>query len=215
VPRDPRRPREPRARAPRARAPLLPPEKRVAEVARIVGKEWRDSVAGILPVLAEMQREAADARARERSAHDKQLSKRFAAAVRRITRVVDESHLRDDPEVRSRLDFFFGFSVAWTHRAAIESERPRRSADAKALAAEVAVFVCRQCGIELTTTTGGAESTRRSRASKLCRTAAALYGDLGADMSHHCRAALKAEARHRARAAAATDGGASAKPRAE
>jgi hypothetical protein len=117
---------------------------------------------------------------------------------------LDKSHLRDDADFRSRLDFFIGASAAWTHLAATESQRPRRNADAKALAAEIALFVSRQCGIEPTTTEDG----------KFARIAAALYGDLDAEMSHHCRAALKAEALHGA--GIATDGGGtSAKPRVE
>jgi hypothetical protein len=178
-----RRPPEPRQ--PRGHPPLLPPEKRAAQVAKIVGKKWRDSVAGILPVLAEMQRDAADARARNRSEreHDKRLSKRFATALRRTTDVVDKSQWRGHPEiyrvVRSRLDSLEVFSAWWADRAA---SRPRRHADAKYLAARVALFICRECGIEPATTQGG----------KFEMIAAALYGDLDADMSHHCRAALGA-----------------------
>jgi hypothetical protein len=175
--------REPRQ--PKGQRPLLPPEKRAAEVAKIVGKEWRDSVAGILPVLAEMQRDAADDRARKQSErdHDKRLSKRFAAALRRMTDVVDKSPWRDEPFPRSHLDVLMGFSAAWTHRIVTESLKPRRNADAKWLAARMALFICRECGVEPATTLGG----------KFEMIAAELYGDLDADMSHHCRAVLRAE----------------------
>jgi hypothetical protein len=97
-----------------------------------------------------------------------------------MTAVTDKTPFRD--ELLSHLDFLKGVSAGWTHMAEMEPVRPRPNAYAKAFAADVALVVCQQCGIEPTITVRG----------KFLRIAAALYGDTRADLSHHCRAALRA-----------------------
>lgn len=168
------------ARRQRASRTLLPPERRVTEVVCIVGEDRRDNVEGVVAYLIEMQNAAADARTRKSKFHNMRLAKQFATALRRMTAVADKNPLRD--ELRPHLDFVKGVSAAWTHMAEMEPVRPRPNAYAKALAADVALVVCQQCGIEPTITVGG----------KFFRIAAALYGDTRADLSHHCRAALRA-----------------------
>jgi hypothetical protein len=62
--------------------------------------------------------------------------------------------------------------------------KPKPSADEKQLAAKVALHLLKKHDIGPTTTKTGA----------FCKLAAALYGDNGADLQHHCRALLRGSA---------------------
>jgi hypothetical protein len=156
---------------------LLTQEQRVVEVVKIVGKYRRDSVAGVVSTLIELQNEAADERTRKSKLHNKRLAKQLNTALRRITTVVNQLPLRN--ELLSHLDFFNGVSAALTHMALNEPVQPQPNAVAKTFAADAALVVCQACGIQPTITVRG----------KFLRIAAALYGDTRADLRHHCRAA--------------------------
>jgi hypothetical protein len=127
---------EPRRR--RASGALLPPERRVTEVVKIVGEDRRDNVAGVVSTLIELQDEAAFTRARQGKLHNKRRANQFAAARRRMAAVANQLPLRG--ELLPHLDFLNGVSVALTHMAVMEPQRPRSNADAKKFAAEAALL---------------------------------------------------------------------------
>jgi hypothetical protein len=148
------------------------------EVVKLVGKERRPMVVGVVTALILSENATASAYALRSKLHNRRLAREFAAAVRRMAVVGNRSPYRN--ELLPHLEALNGFRETWTYMATKEPRWPRSGVNVKRLAASWALFVCQQCGIEPTITKSG----------KFFGIAAALYGDTHADLGHHCRGVL-------------------------